>query len=719
MKTKHILTAIALPALLAACSQDEDLSSALSQKDFSNIPTVDVNFTASVNEDDPSTRMATQFGWELGDKIGLAWLGDGTTITPDGKAYQNHPMFCTDAAKAFFETKTMLYVGKYYAYMPYNAEIKDIEEIGFNVTDQVLDATTATYAKKAIYISPKLTELKAVPAEGEEGAGMGKNINLPIRQLSNAPTINLTFGNASKFADLKVMGISLDVKNAGTSILPASFTYAPTQDASVADWKEMTSATTISEFYAASTVTAGPIVAKSEEGLAVVDNKLKTYILTLPVSVTQSSSTLDIIVTTNYGDVKVDLTSEDAGGNANKAIELKDRDDATVKTLANSKIFNNFGSAGDINVYVDMTNAELGSPISCKNAIEIENAINLWSKVESSTDLKIQIVKTADADDKIILTDLNSSLPSSITGALTLDATAVPVEFAGTTQLGKVTLAGDKEYTFAGNTTITGEVSITSTSVAGVAIANDATVTIDGGAVTYNVANATFDLNAATSNPAKAGAILNLINAGEFNKTTDANNATVKVGKGATINVGNLESSGYIRSKSASSDNNSGTINFYNGTQNDFDNDGTGKIAAIVSNAIAFEAAVTNNVIDITVKGGTINFGAFTLSEKTLNITIDKDGAFNLGKKQIEFATLTVAADAAIFGTAGCKLTTSGVLSILPNTTLTVNENVEVNATSLSLPSLATLSNAGTFKYITATLVGGTVIGETTKVESF
>ena len=43
MKTKHILTAIALPALLAACSQDAELSEALNQKDYSNIPTVDLS----------------------------------------------------------------------------------------------------------------------------------------------------------------------------------------------------------------------------------------------------------------------------------------------------------------------------------------------------------------------------------------------------------------------------------------------------------------------------------------------------------------------------------------------------------------------------------------------------------------------------------------------------------------------------------------------------
>ena len=104
MKTKNLMTAFALSAMFAACSQDAELNEAIAKNDFSNIPMVEAEFTANVGAE---SRMATQFGWELGDKVGLAWLGTDAIRTNNttGMAYQNHPLFCTNAAKKSFKTK--------------------------------------------------------------------------------------------------------------------------------------------------------------------------------------------------------------------------------------------------------------------------------------------------------------------------------------------------------------------------------------------------------------------------------------------------------------------------------------------------------------------------------------------------------------------------------------------------------------------------------------
>lgn len=535
MKTKHILTAIALPALLAACSQDEDLSGALSQKDFSNIPTVDANFTASIDGNSPTTRMATRFDWEEGDKVGLAWLGEGSKITIDGDAYQNHPLFCTDAVAKSFKTETMLYVGSYYAYMPYNEKITDVVPMKFDASNQELAATSASYAKKAIYISPKLTKLDG------ETAGIGKNTKLNLSRLSNAVTVNLTFGNAAKFEGLKVMGISVDAKNTGsTSVLPASFTYKPTKNADVKDWSDMASTAivtgTTGNFFntdGPATATVGAIEATSKEGLAVTDDQLTTYILTL--AATEAATDLDVVVSTNYGNVTVNLiNSENAGGEAGKAIVIKDKGAAEVKTIANAKIFNNFGASGSLDVYVDMSNLTIPSTVTTQ--AELNEALKTLAITGAETATTITVnPEKANSTNTVDLTDF--TFPEGLKCAVTLTA-------------------GDKAtsgFAFKGNTVINSQLTLASAAtVDGTMTINNlvdgqkkqkAALTMDGKVLTVNagaklINEGKIDISAASSGittKAEEGKVA----AAEF--VSNASTATVNMGSGTFTNSGKVQ----------------------------------------------------------------------------------------------------------------------------------------------------------------------------------
>lgn len=535
MKTKHILTAIALPALLAACSQDEDLSGALSQKDFSNIPTVDVNFTASIDGNSPTTRMATRFDWEEGDKVGFAWLGDGAVISKiDGNAYQNHPLFCTDPTAKSFETKTMLYVGSYYAYMPYNEKITSVVPMEFDASNQELAATSASYAKKAIYISPKLTKLDG------ETAGIGKNTKLNLSRLSNAVTVNLTFGNAAKFEGLKVMGISVDAKtSAPASVLPKSFTYKPTKDADVTDWSEMKSdkilAATSGNFFNISdgpaAATVGAIEATSKEGLAVTDDQLTTYILTL--AATEAATKLEVVVSTNYGDVTVDLDSKGAG-EADKAIVIKDKGTTEAKTIADAKIFNNFGASGSLDVYVDMSNLTIPSTVTTQ--AELNEALKTLAitETEKATTITVNPEK-ANSTNTVDLTDF--TFPEGLKCAVTLTAGA----------------KASKGFAFKGNTVINSQLTLASAAtVDGTMTINNlvddqkkqkAALTMDGKVLTINagaklINEGKIDISAGSSGittKAEEGKVA----AAEF--VSNASTATVNVGSGIFTNGGKVQ----------------------------------------------------------------------------------------------------------------------------------------------------------------------------------
>lgn len=630
MKTKHILTAIALPALLAACSQDEDLSGALSQKDFSNIPTVDVNFTASIDGNSPTTRMATRFDWEEGDKVGFAWLGDGTVISSiDGKAYQNHPLFCTDPTARSFETKTMLYIGSYYAYMPYNAEITSVVPMEFDASNQELAATSASYAKKAIYISPKLTKLDG------ETAGIGKNTKLNLSRLSNAVTVNLTFGNAAKFEGLKVMGISVDAKtSAPASVLPKSFTYKPTKDAGVKDWSEMENdkilAANTGSFFNTSdgpaTATVGAIEATSKEGLAVTDNQLTTYILTL--AATAAATDLDVVVSTNYGDITVDLDSKGAG-NTGKAIVIKDKGTTEAKTIADAKIFNNFGASGSLDVYVDMSNLTIPSTVATQ--AELNEALKTLAITETETATTITVnPEKSNSTNTVDLTDF--TFPEGLKCAVTLTA-------------------GDKAtsgFAFKGNTVINSQLTLASAATV------DGTMTINNLVDDQKKQKAALTMNASQVLTVNAGA--KLINEGKID--------IAAAGSGITTN----KAEGKVAAAEFVSNASTATVDMTSGT---FTNQGkvqwiAGTLPTDLQGTVYANATTLNQLV------GASEAFANNNASATNEVTID--GALSIGN---QFQTL---------GFANIKkLTIKGEVTLSMKAQYTVTNLAEINIEAGSL----------------------------------
>lgn len=653
MKTKHILTAIALPALLAACSQDEDLSGALSQKDFSNIPTVDVNFTASIDGNSPTTRMATKFDWEEGDKVGFAWLGDGTVISSiDGKAYQNHPLFCTDPTAKSFETKTMLYVGSYYAYMPYNEKITSVVPMEFDASNQELAATSASYAKKAIYISPKLTKLD------DETAGIGKNTKLNLSRLSNAVTVNLTFGNAAKFEGLKVMGISVDAKtSAPASVLPKSFTYKPTKDAGVKDWSEMENdkilAANTGSFFntldGPAAATVGAIEATSKEGLAVTDDQLTTYILTL--AATEAATNLDVVVSTNYGDVTVDLDSKGAG-NTGKAIVIKDKGTTEAKTIADAKIFNNFGASGSLDVYVDMSNLTIPSTVTTQ--AELNEALKTLAitETEKATTITVNPEK-ANSTNTVDLTDF--TFPEGLKCAVTLTAG----------------VKASKGFAFKGNTVINSQLALASAATV------DGTMTINNLVNEKKVQQTALTMNASQVLTVNAGA--KLINEGKIDIAAVSSGITTEAKKGkaaAAEFVSNASTATVVGSGIFT---NGGKVQWIAGTL-PTDLQGTVYANATTLNQLvgASEAFANNNVSatnEVTIDGalsignqfqtlGFENIKKLTIKEKvTLSMkaqyTVTNLAEINIEAGSLNFTDGDESSEKAFTPKAGCELTLS------------------------------------------------------------
>lgn len=66
---KSILTMLALPLVVAACTSEEEILTEKNNNQYANIPTVETNFNWGVD-----TRLASKWGLEEGDVVGLAWM---------------------------------------------------------------------------------------------------------------------------------------------------------------------------------------------------------------------------------------------------------------------------------------------------------------------------------------------------------------------------------------------------------------------------------------------------------------------------------------------------------------------------------------------------------------------------------------------------------------------------------------------------------------------
>ena len=236
---KILTTAIALPLILAACSAEEDLLNVNNGNDlYPEVAKVDATF----GMEEMGSRLATQWGLENGDQLGLAWLGDEANVGINGMAYQNHPLFAN--ANGTLVPQTSIYVGQYFSYFPYDIKTQTVGEINFSVEEQDLLSDYQGLAKKSIWISPRLTKVTAIGddinGDGIYGdankAGVGEVFNVYPRQFTNIVGLVLDYvNNAPSTGTPEIKSIKVSYLNGATPASVMSFTYAPKADV-IDDW---------------------------------------------------------------------------------------------------------------------------------------------------------------------------------------------------------------------------------------------------------------------------------------------------------------------------------------------------------------------------------------------------------------------------------------------------------------------------------------------------
>lgn len=341
MKKKNYLLALALPAVFAACTQDELVNADKGTRKLVEIPIENFSLTVNAEKDNADTRVTTGAisQWESGDKMGLVWFNP-FIITSDGVNNQwqcNEPVFfannmmtiASGATNGVWKSDANIMQGKHFAYFPYQTKWGDgyLQTNGgqdtlkvYNTAFQEDEIDAADPSKRLHWMMNHQTMLSAA-YEFTAGAGDGLseeraiNLHLFSNRLSILPQI------VGAPADLEVMGYDLKAVNknnysAFTKFKPfvlegnINANKLPMNAAGFISWLCNTEACdcVLDEMYKATKFTnALSVNYKAPVPVSSLD---KFAFLFLPLNLdfvnTQAASTeLILVVRTNYGTITI------------------------------------------------------------------------------------------------------------------------------------------------------------------------------------------------------------------------------------------------------------------------------------------------------------------------------------------------------------------------------------------------------------------------------
>lgn len=211
MKTKHILTALALPAFLAACTNEDFAGDTPNTGNLSGREMIE-KLVIAPSYGEADTRMGTSAGasgfsyyWKNTDRIGAALVENNGANTPDtdSKIYSNYPFAPTGnidweskPGNVSFSTPTAVMTGAYMFYHQYKGDFTTMGDKMAHSLEPVQsvkanDATDA--AERNFFISPLLNLKKGIAyTEGE-----AKNV-YPIKMVPVYGMVRITIDSDLK-----------------------------------------------------------------------------------------------------------------------------------------------------------------------------------------------------------------------------------------------------------------------------------------------------------------------------------------------------------------------------------------------------------------------------------------------------------------------------------------------------------------------------------------
>ena len=353
MKRINYLFALALPALMAACTQEELVTSDAGNNGMNLVENPIENFSLEVNiEDGIGTRMVGN-NFEVGDQMGLVWFnasyndykGDVISQTQNPNYYANNRMTISENAdgKGVWTSDAVIMEGTHFAYLPfqtiwdqsvYPLQVKGGKEALrlYNETDQRDDVSNRLYwaFNHATYLSP------AYEFTADNGtAGISDERRIDMRIFSNRLSFTPTFDNAP--ADLTVYSYELKAVGSNNTHVYPFVTHAEilahklpkSGDFYGCDWATLNTTTKLSDFYnpiqfaEALTMTYANEVKASEAPqfmfLLLPNNKDKVVKYS---AAEKAAGKIVLVAKTNYGDITIETVEGKFDANTTKVGEI-------------------------------------------------------------------------------------------------------------------------------------------------------------------------------------------------------------------------------------------------------------------------------------------------------------------------------------------------------------------------------------------------------------
>ena len=222
MKSIKLLAALAIPAMFAACTNEEiavDSTQQLNQVVGAELIGTDI----SINVSNGNGSRLNADGWQTTDKLGMAWVvttdyettQDIKNAPTDNKWYANH-MFAVEDGK--FVTKGNAYKGWHFAYFPFSYTESVSEKI-FNINPP---QTSKEWQGGRINDALHISALKFLTKESlDENYQLKDDVVFELHRAVNAIQVTTTaadeFAEGGLLADLKVKSIKMTV-DAGQNV---------------------------------------------------------------------------------------------------------------------------------------------------------------------------------------------------------------------------------------------------------------------------------------------------------------------------------------------------------------------------------------------------------------------------------------------------------------------------------------------------------------------
>ena len=599
MKTKHLLTAMVLPALFAACTNDE-LASIGQNAETMNGRKMAGNVTLSFDlENNADTRLAygsNGYTWEKDDQIGACLMDEiSSNYNAANKTWserfdltnyiQTNYKFTRDA-EGKWNTEAKLCEGNYFFCYPYNANMGLRDAYEFNVASQTMTNTTTEALQEAFAKNNAFMGFSKVVASDAQVESLG------IDMVSVFGATGFTLKNTGT-ETYKIEKIVLR----GTDVI-SSATLNPITCTKLIQYNSNEDATS-TEFNVAQYVGDGSDVQYVDNFYAY--NKTSALRDVLDYG---TGSSVEVVLTAGNV-VKSNQSISVIAMMANKAITTGGAildiytDKGMIRNIDLSKRYTaNSTGATTTNVLTDVALASVGSGNKVKVTFD-DTSIDVPSELEVYSN-----------DDLASLIHWNATVATPITATLKADVTITKAMYdeLAASQITTATLSGAKVVTIAADVPAAALDRFTYTSVSKIIVKGTQTLT--------STANTTAAIEVAK------GATLNVngnaIGAAQVASIT--NNGTLNVNANLTAATTNNATMSIAAGKTVSALTNKGTVT------------NAGVITTLTNNAPDLQkglpAAITNTG---TVVGGT-NAGTITNNEGKVTVTTNTGTIYANGK---------------------------------------------------------------------------------------